>query len=206
MAERAHPDEPGFQDRWQFRLRKGIIPWFSKLRSPYRAAFMWRYNWVSGYCSNKDVVDIPCGMGWGTSLIRGTRSIIGCDLSPDAVSEAKSRYGNKVRFEVGDMGKLDLPAESVDVVSCLEGIEHVPVEVGRRFVAEAHRVLRMGGRLLISSPYCRTAVHSGNPFHIHEYQPDEIHSLINGHFKIENCEWRDVDVMTVLYLTCKKIQ
>ena len=104
------------------------------------------------------------------------------------------------------MGKLDLPAESVDVVSCLEGIEHVHVEVGRRFVAEAHRVLRMGGRLLISSPYCRTAVHSGNPFHIHEYQPDEINALINCHFKIENCERRDVDVMTVLYLTCKKIQ
>ena len=204
MAERAHPVEPGFQDRWVFRLRKGILPWISKVRSPYRAAFMWRYNWVSAYCSNKDVIDVPCGMGWGTSLIRGTRSLRGYDLSPDAIDEAKSLYGKKAIFEVGDMAKLDLPDASVDVVSCLEGIEHVPVEVGQKFLAEAHRVLRPGGRLLISSPYCRTAAHSGNPYHIHEYQPEEIQLLIGSYFKIENCERRDVDVMTVLYLTCQK--
>jgi ubiquinone/menaquinone biosynthesis C-methylase UbiE len=204
MAERAHPLEPGFQDRWVFRLRKGFLPWISKVRSPYRAAFMWRYNWVSAYCFNKDVIDVPCGMGWGTSLIRGTRSLRGYDLSPDAIDEAKSLYRKKATFEVGDMAKLDLPDASVDVVSCLEGIEHVPVEVGQKFLAEAHRVLRPGGRLLISSPYCRTAAHSGNPYHIHEYQPEEIQLLIGSYFKIENCERRDVDVMTVLYLTCQK--
>ena len=143
-------------------------------------------------------------MGWGTSLIRGTRSLRGYDLSPDAIDEAKSLYGKKAIFEVGDMAKLDLPDASVDVVSCLEGIEHVPVEVGQKFLAEAHRVLRPGGRLLISSPYCRAAAHSGNPYHIHEYQPEEIQLLIGSYFKIENCERRDVDVMTVLYLTCQK--
>lgn len=202
MAERAHPDEPGFQDQWVFRLRKGIFPWYQKRKSPYRAAFLWRYEWVNKFCVDKDVVDIPCGMGWGTSLIYKTRSLIGIDLSREAVAEARQRYNSVARFEVGDMSKLCLSDSSVDIICCLEGIEHVPLEVGRKFLSEAQRVLRLGGRLLISSPYCHSKPHSGNPHHIHEYQPEEIKALLSQFFEIESCEVREVDIMTVLYLSC----
>jgi ubiquinone/menaquinone biosynthesis C-methylase UbiE len=204
MAERAHPEEPGFQDRWIFKLRRGFIPWWTKNRSPYRAAFLWRYNWVSKFCRGMDVIDVPCGMGWGTSLISGARSIKGFDLSRQAIDEAMARYGSHANFEVGDMCKLNILNNSVDVVSCLEGIEHVPSDVGRSFLSEAHRVLRPEGRLLISSPYCRTMPHSGNPYHIYEYKPEEIHELLGEFFSIETCETKDVDIMTVLYLNCQK--
>lgn len=202
MAERAHPDDPGFQDRWSFRLRKGLIPWWRKHKSPYRAAFIWRYKWVNEFCAGRDVVDIPCGMGWGTSLIRNTKSLVGIDLSKEAVAEARQRYGAIAKFEVGNMSQLELSDSSVDVICCLEGIEHVPTEVGRKFQSEALRVLRSGGRLLISSPYCRTKEHSGNPYHVHEYQPNEIKALLEECFDIESCEVREVDIMTVLYLNC----
>jgi len=204
MAERAHPDDPGFQDRWRFRLRRGFVPWLTYERSPYRAAFLWRYSWVSQQCVGREVLDVPCGMGWGTSLIRGTRKLIGLDLSPEAIAEANRRYGNIAQFRIGDMGKLDYPEASFDVVSCLEGIEHVPVEVGRKFLAEAERVLRPGGVLLLSSPYCRTMPHSGNAYHIHEYQPDEIRAVVSERFDIENVTTRDVDNLTVLYMRCRR--
>ena len=203
MAERAHPDEPGFQDKWVFRLRRGFFPWWTKSRSPYRAAFFWRYNWVNKYCVGLDVIDVPCGMGWGTSLISNARSLTGFDLSVDAISEAKKRYARFADFELGDMSKLNLPNDSVDIVSCLEGIEHVPFEVGQAFLSEASRVLRPGGMLLISSPYCRTMAHSGNPYHIHEYQPNEIKSMVTGSFSIEEIISRNVDIMTVLYMRCR---
>lgn len=150
------------------------------------------------------MIDVPCGMGWGTSMISGARSLTGFDLSEDAILEAKKRYGRKADFEVGDMCQLNRPDNSVDVVSCLEGIEHVSPDIGRSFLAEAKRVLRPGGSLLISSPYCRTKPHSGNPYHVHEYQPNEIQSLLKEFFSIEECVRRDVDIMTVLYLKCRK--
>ena len=47
MAERAHPDDPGFAYGWSFRLRGGVIPWVTRRGNPYGAAFRWRYKWIS---------------------------------------------------------------------------------------------------------------------------------------------------------------
>jgi ubiquinone/menaquinone biosynthesis C-methylase UbiE len=204
MSERAHPDDPNFQDHWGFRLRRGIFPWFKRHRNPYRAAFLWRYRWASQYCRGRDVLDIPCGMGWGTSLITAPRSLTGVDLNVDAISEANRRYARKAKFIVGDMGRLEFEDSSFDVVCCLEGIEHVPLEVGQSFLRECSRVLRPEGTLLLSSPYCRTKPHSGNPFHIHEYQPEEIKAAVSKYFFVDDVITKDVDDLTVLYLRCRR--
>jgi ubiquinone/menaquinone biosynthesis C-methylase UbiE len=203
MAERAHPDDPAFQDKKNFILRFGFIPWVITERNPYKNAFLWRYRWVSQYCRHTTVLDIPCGMGWGTSLIQGAKKVVGVDISEVAVAEASRRYGKSATFKVGDMGKLDFEDRSFDVVSCLEGIEHVPVEIGKKFLDESERILRPGGILLLSSPFCRTKAHSGNPYHIHEYQPNEIKSIVSKLFSIEEIISRGVDIMTVLYMRCR---
>jgi 2-polyprenyl-3-methyl-5-hydroxy-6-metoxy-1,4-benzoquinol methylase len=204
MAERAHPDDPGFQVKWQLKRRFGFIPYWERRKNPYLDEFMWRYSWVNRHCSGKDVLDIPCGMGWGTSLIRGARSLKGLDLNAAAIAEAQRRYGAHADFGVGDMSRLQLPDSSCDVICCLEGIEHVPVEVAQRFLAEAHRALRPNGLMLISSPYCQTKSHSGNPYHIHEYRPEEISAAVSRYFTIQETESRDVHILTVLYMNCRK--
>jgi 2-polyprenyl-3-methyl-5-hydroxy-6-metoxy-1,4-benzoquinol methylase len=202
VAERAHPDDPSFQNTWSLRFRRGVIPWVT--RNPYAAAFRWRYKWISSYCRGKDVLDVPCGMGWGTSLIRGARRLVGVDISEEAITEAIRRYGTIAEFSTGDMGHLNFPDNTFDVVSCLEGIEHVPLEVGHRFLQEAERALRPGGRLLLSSPYCRTMPHSGNPHHVHEYRPEEIRAVVGERFVVEDVATRDVDNLTVLFMHCRK--
>lgn len=204
MAERLHPDDPGVRDRWEFRLRRGVVPWITRRQNPYKAAFHWRYEWVSSRCGGKDVLDVPCGMGWGTSLIRGARRLSGVDLSEEAIAEAQRRYGRLANFSIGDMGKLNFEESTFDLVSCLEGIEHVPVEVGHRFLNESNRVLRPGGILMLSSPYCRTMPHSGNPYHLHEYRPEEIRALVSERFEMEDVVTRDVDDLAVLYMVCRK--
>ena len=204
MAERAHPDDPGFRQGWQLKRRFGFIPYLRRRQNPYREEFEWRYAWVNRYCSGRDVLDIPCGLGWGTSLIRGARSLKGLDLNAEAVAEARQRYGAQAEFGVGDMSRLDLADASCDVICCLEGIEHVPCDVAQKFLAEANRVLRSDGLMLISSPYCRTKSHSGNPYHIHEYRPEEITAAVSQHFSIQETESRDVDILTVLYMKCGK--
>ncbi|MEM7130815.1 MAG: class I SAM-dependent methyltransferase [Chloroflexota bacterium] len=199
MSERAHPDDSGFQDHWSIRWRRGFVPWPTVTRSPYRAAFFGRYRWASQYCKDKDVLDIPCGMGWGTSLIKGCRTLHGMDVAQDAIDEATERYGRRIHFQVGDMAKLEFEDENLDVVVCLEGIEHVPEAVGNAFLAESARVLRPQGTLLVSSPHCRTQEHSGNPFHLKEYKPEELTGMLNAHFTIAETMARDVDNLTISY-------
>lgn len=204
MAERAHPDDAGFSSPWQFHLRRGIIPWFTYKRKPYRDAFLWRYRWVSKHCRDKVVLDIPCGMGWGTSKIRGAKSLTGLDISPTAVTEAKMLFGDIAEFREGTMEKLDFAEESFDTVCCLEGIEHIPKAVGEAFICEANQVLKIDGELLLSSPFCKNGQHSGNPYHLHEYQPDELEKLLNPHFTILSKVTRKVGNLDVIYVRCKK--
>jgi ubiquinone/menaquinone biosynthesis C-methylase UbiE len=143
-------------------------------------------------------------MGWGTSKIKGTKSLTGLDISPTAVDEAKTRYGEIADFREGSMEKLEFPEESFDIICCLEGIEHVPKAVGEAFIKEARRVLKKDGELLLSSPYCRNGNHSGNPYHLHEYQPDELENLLYPHFSVLNQITRVVGNLDVTYARCRK--
>lgn len=187
MAERAHPDDPGFREK-----------------SPWRAEFAWRYKWAGKYCLGRDVLDIPCGMGWGTSLLTRCRSLIGMDISEEAIAEARRRYRGLAEFRLGKMEKIDLADASLDVVCCLEGIEHVSLQAGQMFLDEAYRVLRGGGLLLVSSPHCGTGGHSGNPYHVYEYRPDEIARLISVRFEIQEMIERPVSTTVVSHFRARK--
>jgi 2-polyprenyl-3-methyl-5-hydroxy-6-metoxy-1,4-benzoquinol methylase len=199
MAERASPTHPGFQRRLHLR-RKGLLPWIVYSTTPYAEAARWRFRWVASKCRGKDVLDIPCGMGWGTSFIRNAKSVVGIDVCRGAIEEASAKYPGAANFLIGSMEVLPFASESFDVVSCLEGIEHVPIPIGKKFIAESFRVLRPHGRLLLSSPYCLTQPQSSNPYHIHEYQPDEIKKLLGSWFEIISIAERDVDNLRVLYI------
>lgn len=204
MAERAHPDNPGFRNRYRFHLKAGLIPWVSLRRSPYREAFYYRYAWAAKYCRRRDVLDIPCGMGWGTSLLTGCRKVVGVDIAVVAIKEARDRYGNRATFLVGDMSDIPARNNSFDVITCLEGIEHVSQERGERFLEQSVRVLRNDGLLLISSPHCRTGGHTGNPFHMREYKPDELKALIGQYYAIIDVKQRAVDNLVVSFFVAKR--
>ena len=204
MSERANPNDPEFKNSFKFLLRRGFFPWIEFRENPYRKALIWRYQWIKAFCQNKDVLDVPCGMGWGTSMIKGTRSLTGLDISCDAVKEANEKYGKLANFIVGSMEHLKFEDASLDIVVCIEGIEHVPKEIAVKFIREASRVLRHRGKLFISSPYCKDGSHSGNEFHIHEYQPDEIKHLICSEFNILDIVTREVDNLTVDYIHAEK--
>jgi ubiquinone/menaquinone biosynthesis C-methylase UbiE len=193
MAERISPDDPGFKKTFlRFYLRKGIIPWLSFKRNPYRQAFFARYEWVNQYSKDADVLDIPCGMGWGTSLIKHTKSLTGVDIDEASVEEAKQRYAKHATFQVGSMTGLDFPDETFDLVVCLEGIEHVSKEIAKSFVDESCRVLRPGGKLLVTSPHTQSGEHSGNPYHIHEYQTEELSAVLRQNYEVARPHSRSV--------------
>jgi SAM-dependent methyltransferase len=83
---------------------------------------------------------------------------------------------------------LPFPRESVDVVANLQVIEHLWEQ--ERFLAECLRVLRPGGRLLITTPN-RITFSPGrdtplNPFHTRELSGSELTELLVGAgFRVE---------------------
>ena len=185
-AERVHPEDPAFQDRWTWRhWARSLLRWPTYVRSPWRKAFFDRYRFCQLYAVGKRVVDIPCGVGWGTSLLERTADLAGVDLSDDAARYAREHYGDKAD-------------ESLDLVMCLEGIEHVPVEVGTRFVQEAARVLVSGGRLILTNPLPDPSRPS-NPYHVHECTLEEIDGLLDPCFRRERREVRQIGGVSMIY-------
>lgn len=145
-------------------------------------------------------------MGWGTALLRGCRTLVGVDISDEAITEARERYGRRAEFIVGDMSRLEFGGAAFDTVVCLEGIEHVPLETGRAFMSESARVLRQDGVLLLSSPCSRDTNHSGNPYHVEEYSFDEIRALIRPFYDIDGVIQRDVGNLLVYYIHATRKQ
>ena len=179
MAERAHPDDIGFKDRW-----------LGFKKSHYKKKLYERYRFINKFIEGKTVLDVPCGVGWGTSLLRGSGFVIGIDISDEAISYAKTRYENKNRtFYVGDMQAINLRENSVDVVVCLEGFEHVSKDIGARFIAESKRVLKQGGLLIMTCPVLdERGETTGNPYHLSEYPEDELIEILNKNFRILSLE------------------
>jgi len=80
----------------------------------------------------------------------GTRVTV-CDINAEMLSVGRERaaergYDDVVRFEQGNAEELAYPDRSFDCVTIAFGIRNVPrIE---RALAEAHRVLKIGGRFL----------------------------------------------------------
>jgi ubiquinone/menaquinone biosynthesis C-methylase UbiE len=98
----------------------------------------------------RDLLELGCGTGKNTAwLAERARSVIALDFSPGMLARARQRVGSEhVRFVRHDVREpWPVPAAAVDVVVGNLVLEHV--EDLSPIYAEAARVLRPGGRLLL---------------------------------------------------------
>lgn len=199
MSERADPEDPNFKGGWELKFRKKVIPVLKYRKNPYREAVISRYRWVAQDVAGKTVLDVPCGVGWGTSYLKAAKDLQGCDIDEGAIQKASSSYSSIGSFKVGGMDNLPYENNHFDVVCCLEGIEHVPEDVGNLFFEEATRVLKSNGLLFLSSPYVESGEHSGNPYHVKEYRTEEIEEKFAPFFDVDSKFSKRVDIMTIDY-------
>jgi ubiquinone/menaquinone biosynthesis C-methylase UbiE len=101
------------------------------------------------------VLDCGCGVGGTVGTINERFSdvrLTGVNIDDRQLAlareRAQARPGNEVDFIHADACNLPFEADSADVVIALECIFHFPSR--RKFLREAHRVLRPGGRLVIT--------------------------------------------------------
>lgn len=95
------------------------------------------------------VLDLGCGAGFlANDLARAGLRVTGVDLSPDSLAVARAHDSTgTVDYRVADALALPFPDASVDVVACMDLLEHV--EDPSALVREAARVLRPGGLFLV---------------------------------------------------------
>jgi SAM-dependent methyltransferase len=105
-----------------------------------------RYHWAAQACQGKDVLEVGCGAGQGlTILARVAKSLVAGDYSPEVLAVARANFPT-VPLSVFEAEHLPFNDASFDVVLLFEALYYVDAAV---FFAEAKRVLRPGGALLL---------------------------------------------------------
>jgi SAM-dependent methyltransferase len=146
-----------------------------------------RYRFAAAIVRGRRVLDAGCGVGWGCQILldHGAVSVDGVDIDESAVRESRARCPSGT-FVRADLTDLPYPKQRFDVITCFEAIEHV--EDPLRGLDEFRRVLAPGGIVLVSSPN-PDVYPAGNPFHIHEFRPQELLAALNDRFEHANL-WR----------------
>jgi len=170
-----------------------VIPGDPQCRSLY-VEHVARYRFAQDHVRGQRVLDIACGVGYGTSLLAqaGAVSAVGIDVDAQSIVHADEHYGGtpSVRFIQAPASKLVQVAPGpYDVCVSFETIEHL--EHPEQFLKDAATLLVPNGLLIISTPnryvYCpenRDGLHSRNPFHRREWTTKEFLRLLSQHFDV----------------------
>ncbi len=96
------------------------------------------------------VLDVGCGNGWSTSLLsEAGHDAYGVDLHTHALEVGQA--SRRVRYAAADGRRLPFADAVFDVVGMYQVLEHIPEPEAA--LAEAVRVLRPGGRLVVVGPH-----------------------------------------------------
>lgn len=153
-----------------------------------------RYQLARKYCNEGNILDLGCGLGWGSNFLSSDRLVIGVDIDKDIIKKAKERYGNNknVMFVIADATNLPFKNGSFDNVVTIENIEHVKYQ--KKYLKNVYDVLKRCGIIILSTPNTKSISHriaimvgirlKANPYHIHEFDIQELRQyLMESKFK-----------------------
>lgn len=139
-----------------------------------------RYVFASQLIQGKDVIDIGCGVGYGSQQLaqRGAASVYAFDLSEDAVRHARIYYSHpNLTFSVDNAEEFTTDRQ-FDVAVSFELIEHV--HHAERVLQRIKRALKPDGILIMSTPRALEQLRTHH--HMHEFSLEEYEEMIRKYF------------------------
>jgi SAM-dependent methyltransferase len=156
-----------------------------------------RYLFAERFVIGKRVLDLACGVGHGSYVLRtlGANTVVGVDLDPNAIDYATKHYKREgLSFEQGN-ALLWQSDSQFDVVISFETIEHLPSS--EVFLNQVASHLAPGGTLIISAPntlqYLKANPPNLNEHHINEPDYKTFREWLDGNFVIDG-EWEQSPV------------
>lgn len=150
-----------------------------------RHRFAYRYA-IDNIAAESRVLEVGFGEGYGTAeLAQHAAQVVGLDVDAESVAHANSKYGTaNCAFRQYDGNRIPFEDGEFDAAVSFQVLEHIRDDGA--FVAEIARVLKPGGRLMLTTPNGRIRVQPGrkpwNRFHIREYHADQLERLMLSYF------------------------
>lgn len=152
------------------------------------------------------ILDLGCSAGSFLDMMAESRpdlTGIGVDIASRQIDYARlnveSKHQGRIKFVQVDEREPQLPFESqsFDAVTCIEVIEHIHPYLALRMLADARRLLKPGGKLIVTTPNYRSAwpliewlLEKASPVkyhdqHINKYTPNSLIKFLEcGGYKI----------------------
>ena len=153
-----------------------------------------RYAIATSLVKDKKVLDIACGEGYGSYLLKraGAKQVVGVDVSVDAIDRARNSFeAPGIEFLSADAASIEtrFPAEYFDVVISCETIEHI--ENPAAYLLSLKQIAKKDAVIVISCPndhWYFPQDDQRNPFHLRKYRFDEFKQLATSVLG-ENVSW-----------------
>ena len=122
----------------------------------------------------RTILDIGCGNGWvSRHNVSDSVTVISVDIALKNVAKALQQTPHKNHFGlVADAFNMPVKPASLDCIIASEIIEHV--KEPKRFVQKLLALLRLGGTLIITTPYNETLVYH-QCIHCNQLTPENAH-------------------------------
>ncbi len=146
-----------------------------------------RYRFASEYCKGKDVLEVACGTGIGLGyLAKSAKRVVGGDIDKNNLKYALKTYSGRNDIEILSLDACNLPfdANSFDIVVFFEAIYYLTWP--GKFLAEARRVLKDNGTLIICTANKDWPGFNSSPYSYRYFSANELYSLLKGNgFEVE---------------------
>lgn len=141
---------------------------------------------------NLAILDAGCGDARFLGLLqdRGYTNLYGIDYSERAIAFARLILP-KVQFEIADLSRMPYADNSMDVIFCIETVEHLKPETISGIIAEFKRVLKPGGMLVITVPSLKNGIPSPDSKHYQHFSAESLSAYIAPHLRVERVEGQD---------------